>query len=258
MKDKTQKLFYTLGAFFIANAMLAEFIGVKIFSLEKTLGLTPLKLSVLGINDLSFNLTAGVLLWPIVFIMTDIINEYFGTRGVRFLSFTAAGLIAYSYVMINFSMMLHPADFWIQRQTPLGAVDMNLAYNTIYGQGLWIIIGSLAAFLIGQLIDVMVFHIFKRKTGQAMIWLRATGSTLISQLIDSFIVLFIAFYLGSAGWSLRLVLAIGIVNYLYKFSIAIILTPLLYLAHNLIDKYLGKETADKLMADAVINSDERR
>jgi queuosine precursor transporter len=250
MKDKTSILFYVLGAFFIANALLAEFIGVKIFSLESTFGLEPLDLTILGIQNLSFNLTAGVVLWPVVFIMTDIINEYFGRKGVRFMSFTAASLIAYSFLMVYFAMKLAPADFWIERVTSAGKVNMHLAFNTIFGQGLWIIIGSLTAFLVGQLVDVTVFHYFKTFTGSSKIWLRATGSTLVSQLVDSFVVLFIAFYIG-AGWDLKLVLVIGFVNYIYKFIIAVLVTPLLYLIHSIIDKYLGKELSEKLQKEAM-------
>lgn len=251
MKDKSSVLFYILGAFFVANALLAEFVGVKIFSLESTLGFNPLNLSFFGIDNLSFNLTAGVVLWPIVFIMTDIINEYFGRKGVRFMSFTAAALIAYAFFMVYLAMGLTPADFWIDRQTDAGVVNMQMAFNAIFGQGLWIIIGSLTAFLIGQLVDVTVFHYFKSFTGSSKIWLRATGSTLVSQLIDSFVVLFIAFYIG-AGWKLELVLAIGVVNYIYKFFIAIIITPVLYLIHSIIDKYLGKELSEKLQQEAML------
>lgn len=239
-----------LGAFFVANAILAEFIGVKIFTLEGTFGISQMNLSIFNVNNLSFNLSAGVLLWPVVFIMTDIINEYFGKKGVRFLSYTAAGLIAYAFLMVYFAIQLSPSDFWIERTTTNGVVNMDSAFNTIFGQGLWIIIGSLIAFLVGQLVDVTVFHYFKSKTGDAKIWLRATGSTLVSQFIDSFVVLFIAFYIG-AGWDIKLVLAIGIVNYMYKFTVAIVLTPLLYIVHNLIDRYLGKELSEELMAEAV-------
>lgn len=249
MNEKSSKLFYILGSFFIANALLAEFIGIKIFSLESTLGFNPINLTLLGIDGLSFNLTAGVLLWPIVFIMTDIINEYFGKKGVRFLSFTAAILIAYAFLMVYLAMGLKSADFWIQRSTEFGIINMELAFNTIFGQGLWIIVGSLTAFLVGQLVDVTVFHYFKSITGSSKIWLRATGSTLVSQLVDSFVVLFIAFYIG-AGWDLKLVLVIGFVNYIYKFFIAIILTPLLYLLHHFIDKYLGQELSEKLQIEA--------
>ena len=253
MIDKSTRLFYILGSFFVANAILAEFIGVKIFSLEGTLGLVPLTFSLFGYEDLSFNLSAGTILWPVVFIMTDIINEYYGGRGVRFLSFTAAVLIIYAFIMVYVAMWLAPSGFWIIRDTPAGQLNMANAFNTIFGQGLWIIAGSLTAFLIGQLIDVTVFHFLKAKTGTPMIWLRATGSTLISQLVDSFVVLFIAFYLG-AGWDIRLVLAIGIVNYLYKFTIAVVLTPVLYLVHFLIDIYLGRDIAHKLMADATVKN----
>ncbi|HVO74004.1 MAG TPA: queuosine precursor transporter [Ignavibacteriaceae bacterium] len=249
MKDKTTRLFYILGAFFVANAILAEFIGVKVFSLEKTFGLLPLNFSMLGYKDLSFNLSAGVLIWPVVFIMTDIINEYFGIRGVRFLSFTAAALILYSFLTVYLATYLSPADFWIVRKTPHGSIDMQLAFNTVYGQGMWIIAGSLTAFLIGQLVDVTVFHFFKERTGNPKVWLRATGSTLVSQFIDSFVVLIIAFYFG-AGWNIGLVLAIGVVNYMYKFFIAVVFTPLLYLIHYFVDIYLGKELAEKLMLEA--------
>src|SRR5690606_32370103 len=147
MKDKSNRLFYILGAFFIANAMLAEFIGVKIFSLENTLGITPANISILGIDNLSFNLTAGVLLWPVVFIMTDIINEYYGRRGVRFLSFTAAALILYAFLMVYFAMGLTPSDFWLTREVNGETIKMDFAYNAIFGQGMWIIAGSLTAFL---------------------------------------------------------------------------------------------------------------
>jgi len=126
---------------------------------------------------------------------------------------------------------------------------MHKAFKAIYGQGLWIIVGSLVAFLLGQLVDVTVFHLVKAKTGHDKIWLRATGSTLVSQFIDSFVVLFIAFYIG-AGWDLKLVIAIGIMNYAYKFLIAVGLTPLLYIIHYFVDLYLGKEVAHKLIEEA--------
>ena len=253
MKNKTNVLFFILGAFFVANAILAEFLGIKIFSLEKSLGFEPINLSLFGFDNLSFNLTAGVLLWPVVFIFTDIINEYFGKRGVRLMSYTAAALIAYAYLMVLFSMKLTSSSFWMERVTPHGTLNMDLAFNTIFGQGLWIIVGSLAAFLIGQLVDVTVFHYLRGFTGSSKIWLRATGSTIVSQFFDSFVVLFIAFYIG-AGWELSLVLAIGVVNYIYKFIIAVFLTPLLYVLHYFIDLYLGKETSHKLIEEAAINS----
>ena len=82
-----------------------------------------------------------------------------------------------------------------------------------------------------------------------MIWLRATGSTFVSQFIDSFVVLGIAFYLFG-NWSISQVIAVGIMNYIYKFTVALVLTPLLYVGHGIIDKYLGKELADEMIAEA--------
>lgn len=255
---KAQNLFIVLGCFFLANALLAEFIGVKIFSLENTFGFDQAHIPIMG-YDLNFDMTAGVILWPFVFIMTDIINEYFGKKGVRKLSYIAASIIAYSFLMVFLAIQLSPAGFWEFRTLENGSqLPMQSAFESIFGQGLWIIIGSLTAFLLGQLIDVMVFQALKKKTGEKMIWLRATGSTLVSQFIDSFVVLFIAFYIGNLNspeiWPLSKVLAIGLVNYIYKFSMAIALTPLLYIIHYAIDSYLGKDLANELMYEASANS----
>ncbi|MEO1451393.1 MAG: queuosine precursor transporter, partial [Bacteroidota bacterium] len=186
-------LFIILGGFFITNALIAEFIGVKIFSLEATLGFDPVNWSFLGQEGLAFNLTAGVILWPVVFIMTDVINEYYGKKGVRLLSYLTVGLIAYAFLMVYLAMHVAPADFWLGVNKDIQP-NIDVAFNRVFGQGLWIIIASMVAFLVGQIVDVFVFQRLRKVTGAGKIWLRATGSTLVSQLIDSFIVLFIAFY----------------------------------------------------------------
>jgi len=260
IKDKSTRLFIILGGFFIANALIAEIIGVKIFSLEKTLGLSPMDIKLFG-NVLSVNLTAGVLLWPVVFIMTDIINEYYGMKGVKFLSYLTAGLIAFAFLIFILAMKLVPADFFITSKQGSGVPDMEKAYNSVLGQGGFIIIGSLTAFILGQLVDVFVFHKIKKATGEKSIWLRATGSTLISQFIDSFVVLFIAFYIGTRVngkgndfvWPFSLFIAVGIVNYIYKFIVAIVLTPVIYLVHSRIEKYLGHEKAAEMKKAAMMD-----
>lgn len=255
MGSKKQNLFIILGAIFLTNAILAELIGVKIFSLEETLGWEPANLDIFGYT-LDFNLTAGVMIWPVVFITTDIINEYFGKAGVRKISFIAVGCIMYAFLMIWLVTKLSPAAFWLEvnsTDADGNPFNMNFAFNKIYTQGLGIIIGSIIAFLIGQVLDVIVFQRLRKITGEKMIWLRATGSTLISQLIDSFVVLAIAFYiLAPAGsrWEISQVMSVGSLNYIYKFIIAIGLTPLIYLGHFLIDRYLGKEEADRIKEEA--------
>jgi hypothetical protein len=253
------RLFIILGGFFVANALVAEFIGVKIFALEDTLGIAPFNFNLFGqVGALQFS--AGVLLWPIVFIMTDIINEYYGRRGVRLLSFMAVALISYAFVMIFAAISLAPADWWIGQNESRGVPNMQSAFSVILGQGLLIIVGSLVAFLVAQIVDVISFHRIKRYTGEKHIWLRATGSTVISQLMDSFVVLAIAFKIGPEivgnvePWSWPQLFAVGTVQYIYKVFMAIVLTPLLYLGHNLIDGYLGREAAETLKARAAEGS----
>ncbi|MBL7766710.1 MAG: queuosine precursor transporter [Chitinophagaceae bacterium] len=249
LKDRPVKLFIILAGIFITNALVAEFIGGKIFSLESTLGLDPVSFSLLGEQGLSFNLTAGVLLWPVVFIMTDIINEYYGVRGVRFLSYLTVALISFAFIAAYSAIQLTPAPWWIGANAEKGIPDTQKAYAQIFGQGMWIILGSITAFLIGQILDVFVFHRIKAMTGEKMIWLRATGSTLISQLIDSLVVIFIAFY--PQGWSLPKILAIALVGYAYKFLVAILITPVIYAVHGLIERYLGHDLAAKMKRSAM-------
>lgn len=251
LTHRPSRLFIILGGFFIANALVAEFVGVKIFALESTLGIKPWNFNLFGqIGALQFS--AGVLLWPVVFVMTDIINEYYGKRGIRMLSFLAMGLIAYAFLMLFGAMQLVPADWWVTQNATRGVPDMQKAFQAIFGQGMLIIVGSIMAFFLAQMVDVLVFHAIKAATGERMIWLRATGSTLVSQFIDSFVVLIIAFkwgpeWMGTAQpWSWSQVLAVGVVQYAYKSIMAIGLTPLIYLVHGVIDRYLGQELAHRI------------
>ncbi len=251
LADKPTKLFITLCSFFVANALIAECIGGKLFSLERVFGMEPRSFSLLGEQGLTFTLTAGVLLWPLEFIMTDIVNEYFGPRAVRRISYTAVALICYAFLM--FYLAIHvPADtgFWQGSQKAEGIPDMQAAFTGVFGQGMWIIAGSLMAFLVSQLVDVYIFHKIKQVTGEKKVWLRATGSTVVSQLVDSFVVLFIAFKIGK-GWSYQRVISICLVNYSYKFVMAIVLTPLIYLIERGIENYLGKETTHQMKQSAM-------
>jgi uncharacterized integral membrane protein (TIGR00697 family) len=208
VQNRAARLFVVLAAFLVCNALIAEFVGVKIFALEPTLGLEPLN-------------------WNL-----------FGQSGS--LSFLAA------YAAIS----LTPAGFWVAVNSERGVPDMQAAFANIFGQGMWTIAGSVTAFLIGQLIDVAVFHRIRLLTGERWIWLRATGSTAVSQLVDSFVVLYIAFVLGPQQWPIPLFLAVGTVNYGYKLLMAFLLIPLIYVTRRLIRAYLGYETAERLQAAA--------
>lgn len=247
-------LFIVLAGFFVANALIAELIGVKIFALEDTLGLEPWNFNLFGeVGALQFS--AGVLLWPVVFIMTDLLNEYYGQRGVKLLSYLTAGLILYAFAMIYLAIGLVPADWWQVQSVTRGVPDSQAAFMVTFGQGMFIIVGSLLAFLLAQLTDVFAFQRIRKATGDRMLWLRATGSTLISQLVDSFIVLYVAFKLGpelftsvTAPWPWSRLLAVATVQYVFKFSVAILVTPLIYLAHAWIDRFLGLKVAQRMKA----------
>ncbi|MBS1642703.1 MAG: queuosine precursor transporter [Bacteroidetes bacterium] len=243
LNDKPTKLFIGFAAFFCCNALIAESIGIKLFSLEKTFGFKPANFTLFGESGLAFTLTCGVLLWPLEFIMTDIVNEYYGPKAVRRISFTAVALIAYAFLMYFAAIKVTPPDFWVTAYQNQGVPNMQNAFDQIFGQGMRIIVGSLVAFLVSQLVDVTVFHKIKKITGDKHMWLRATGSTIVSQLVDSYIVLFIAF---SGVFTWQQILAFGIMNYTYKFTMAIILTPVIYLAEKRIDNYVGHDVAKRM------------
>jgi len=236
--SREARLFIALAGLFITNALIAEFVGVKIFALEDTLGVAPFDWRLFGQSG-SLSFTAGVMLWPVVFIMTDVINEHFGVRGVRLVSWLAVAFIVYAFLFAYLAIGLAPAKWWVTVGSESGVPDMQAAFSSIFGQGLWTIGGSVTAFLVGQLTDVAIFQRIRAATGERWIWLRATGSTAVSQLVDSFIVLYIAFVLGPQHWPIPLFLAVGTVNYLYKMSMAITLIPLLYLGRRLIRDYLA-------------------
>lgn len=238
--DKHGNLYVVLSGIFIVNALVAELAGSKIFSLENLFGFPPLQMTMPGVS-LNLNLSVGVIIWPFVFVFSDIINEYFGKAGVRRISILTAILLCYSFLIIFIGTKLPPAQFWLtlNHTDPSGApFNINYAYTAVFRQSLGIIVGSVTAFLVSQMIDVYSFIYIKAFTGHKKLWLRATGSTIISQLFDSFVILFIAFYV-LGNWSFRDVLSVGLVQYIYKVILAIVFTPLVYLIHFFVDKYLG-------------------
>jgi uncharacterized integral membrane protein (TIGR00697 family) len=212
-QTKKDLVYVILAGIFITNAVVAELIGGKLIHVG------PYVMSV------------GILPWPIVFITTDLINEYFGEKGVKKLTLITASLIGYCFVLLYFALQLPAVQ-------GAGLVT-DAQFNGVFGQSMWIIVGSIAAFLVSQLIDVTVFHFLKNKTGNRMIWLRSTGSTVISQLFDSFIVLGIAFWL-TGKMSTEVYIASAFTGYFVKLIIAVCLTPVIYLGHALIEKYLQK------------------
>lgn len=222
-KSKRETLYLILAMFFVTNAIVAEMIGGKLIDIY-----------LLGF---SFKFSIGILPWPIVFLSTDLINEYFGRQGVRKLSIITSCMILYAFLVLFLAMGVPAASF-----SPV----QDEAFKNVFGQSMWIIAGSITAFLVSQIIDVMVFWFFKSRTGNKMLWLRATGSTVVSQFIDSFIVLGIGFLLPGKI-SLDNYINVGLTNYSGKLIIAILLTPFIYIIHFLIDKFILNEEKNQLI-----------
>lgn len=213
-KSKKDLVFLVLAGFFITNAIVAELIGGK---LVQYFGL--------------FTQSISIIMWPMVFILTDLINEHFGKDGVRKLTYITVGLISFTFILLSIAIQTKATSF-----SPVS----DAAFQTVFGQSQWIIVGSVTAFFVSQLLDVHIFWIFKRVTGDKHIWLRATGSTVFSQLVDTFVVQFIAFVLPGK-WTLHEFAINTSWGYAFKLLIALALIPLIYLGHFLIDKYLHKD-----------------
>lgn len=226
-KSKRELVYIILAGLFITNAIVAELIGAKLIQIGP------------------FIMSIGIIPWPIVFLTTDIINEYYGKSGVRKLSIITASLIAYAFVIL-FCAIKVPAAIGIS-----GVSDEQ--FYAVFGQSLWIIVGSIVAFLTSQFVDVFIFWLLRNKTGGKMIWLRSTGSTAISQLIDTFVVLGIAFWLPGK-MTTDVFINAALTGYTFKLIIAIILTPMIYIGHNAIEKYLGEEESHKIIKHAAQES----
>lgn len=221
-------LFIFLAGLFVTNAVTAELISNKLIEL-------PVTFNFFGAKFGPFVTIVGVLPWPVVFILTDLLNEFYGEKAVRRLSWITAILIAYCFLVVGVAVAL-PA-----KEIEGSSLATTKEFTKVFGQAQMVIVGSIAAFLLSQLLDAMLFHRIKAKTGNRFIWLRSTGSTIVSQLIDSVVVLYIGFVLpGALSWSDFT--HIAPTNYLLKLLIAISLTPLIYLGHFLVRKYLRETT----------------
>lgn len=221
---KKQWLFVFLAGLFITNAVTAELISNKLIEI-------PLSIDLFGNKLGPFVTIVGILPWPVVFLLTDLLNEFYGYKAVRRLSWITAILISYCFIVVGLSMEIPAVE--IEGSN----LSDDASFNKVFGQAQMVIVGSICAFLVSQLLDASLFKWIKSKTGERFIWLRSTGSTLISQLIDSYIVLYIGFVLPGT-LSFADFMNIAPTNYVLKIVIAILLTPLIYLGHYLIKRFV--------------------
>lgn len=213
-KKRKDLVFIILAGFFVTNAIVAELIGGK---LVQFFGL--------------FTQSIGIILWPVVFLLTDLINEHYGKDGVRKLTYITVGLITYTFILLTIALNIPAVGF-----SPVS----NEVFKTVFGQSQWIIVGSIIAFLISQLVDVYIFWLFRSKTGGKLIWLRATGSTAVSQLVDTFVVQYVAFVLPGK-WAFDEFITNASWGYAFKLLVAVCLIPLIYVGHFAIARFLHKD-----------------
>ncbi|RMF52975.1 MAG: VUT family protein [Bacteroidetes bacterium] len=232
--SRPQKLYVVCAAIFITALVIAEATASKFFVAFDL----PFAITLFGQRFEQVIMTAGVIAFPITFIITDLVNEYFGKPGIRFITYLGMVMIIFEYGILQIAMATPTADI-----SPVPAE----AFNTVFGATGRVIIGSLTAYLLGQLADITLFHWLRRLTRGRHLWLRATGSTFGSQFIDTLVVLTVAF---AGRLSFQEILAITLFNYGYKFVIAVVITPVIYGAHWLMDRYLGHETAEALIRQA--------
>jgi len=219
--DARLMLFVFLAGLFITALLVGDIIGGKLYQLE--LGSTKLTISV------------GMIPFPIVFLLTDLINEFYGKRAAQYLTLVGFVMALLTIAILTIASQVPFAPF--TQAADWTGFDQ-ASFDRIFTGSRWMLFSSTVAYLVAQLIDIGVFHFVKRKLGDRMLWLRATGSTVVSQLVDTFVILLVAF---GGQLSFETLISLMITSYSVKVVIAIALTPLIYAGHALVERGLGLE-----------------
>ena len=241
---RREVLLLTLLSLFVGFFVTAEILGSKLWKFT-LFGLSPASLGLS--EDPYFVATAGIFAFPLTFILTDIINEYFGRRIVR----------VFTWLAIAVNVVLQPIVIGATQAPTVVFTNVyseataHEAYVIAFGQTPTIVAASLVAFAIAQFVDAYTFTWLRKRTGGKMLWLRSQGSTVVSQLIDTVVVIFVAFVvipeiLGNEHMTAGRAAVISVTNYVYKFLIAVLITPLLYFVHGAVHAWLGHDAAEAL------------
>jgi uncharacterized integral membrane protein (TIGR00697 family) len=199
--DRKQHFFVWLTAIFVAALVTGDFIGGRFFVL------------------FGHTFSAGIIPFPLTFVLTDIVNEFYGTTGARRLTFVGLGAAVFVWGVIQLALHLPPS--------PMSPISDEV-FHAAFGTAARLYIASLCAYVIGQLLDISIFRALRRATGHRLLWLRATGSTVLSQVIDSFTVSFV-FLAGTR--SMGFITSNAANNYVGKLIMAVLLTPVIYAMH---------------------------
>ena len=219
MLDKRHKLLLVLAGTFTTCLVVGDIIGGKLIEWSWF--------------DVPFMTTVGMIPFPVTFLLTDVLNEFYGKRAARFVTVVAFAMAVLAFTIIYVSAA---APFAAMTRAPGWGGVTEASFNNVFLGSMRMIVASLSAYLVSQFVDIGVFQLLKRSTGGKMLWLRASGSTAISQLIDTITINFVA-------WSGEMPVAkiIGIIYTAYglKLLIAIGLTPAIYAMHALVERGLG-------------------
>ncbi len=217
--DIRTRVYIWLAAVFVASIMIADITGSKFFHFD----LFTVTLPFVG----SYNFvthSVGMFSFPITFLLTDLVNEYYGRSGARRLTYIGLAMSGLAFTLI-----------FLARKAPVSDISPipQPAFDAVFGMSNRLYVASLTAYLAGQMSDIWLFGVFKRLTGNRMIWLRATGSTVFSQMIDSFLVTAILFAATTnpkthTAYTWHEIMETAATGYILKFVIAIGLTPFIY------------------------------
>lgn len=211
--DARQKLFAVLVALFITSLLVGDLIGGKLYDIGVEIAGFPLGISV------------GMIPFPIVFLLTDLINEFYGKKAARFVTLVGFAMAWFTIVVLQLAVIV-----------PWPASTFQASFDMIFASSQKILFASTIAYLTAQFIDIAIFHFVKRKLGDRMLWLRATGSTVVSQLIDTVV---IGFIVWSSSKTIPEIVGIVLTSYATKVVVAIGATPLIYAGHALVERGLG-------------------
>jgi uncharacterized integral membrane protein (TIGR00697 family) len=205
--DRKQRLFVYLTGIFVAALLVSDLIGGKFFRVA------------------GFDFSVGMIPFPLTFLLTDIVNEFYGTEGARRLTYVGLVTALFVFGVINLAIALPTSP----ESLLSGAV-----FKSVIGSSVRLYIASLVAYLVGQLLDISIFFLVRRVTGERFLWLRSTGSTIVSQAIDS---LTVSFVFLSGSKSVTYILQTARNGYLVKLALAVGLTPVIYLGHGVLHRY---------------------
>jgi queuosine precursor transporter len=214
--NASQKLFIYLCAVFVACLLLGDVIGGKILR-------TPFG-----------PISVGIIPFPVTFLLTDIVNDFYGRRGARFLTIVGFWMAALAWVLLQVTTLM-PID--------VSTYFTQTEYAKVFGGSAQLFVASIVAYLIGQFLDISVFQYWKALTQSRHLWLRATGSTIFSQAVDT-ITINVIFGRVTAGWTWPFIGAKVGREYFIKFVVAVALTPAIYALHGAIVTGLGIEPED--------------